>query len=186
MRLITGFLVGLFLLVVTGQAWAGESSLVFLVRHAEKTTEEAYGQLKDPRLTAAGKERAEVLARLLAPAGITAVHSTDYRRTRETAAPTAEALGLDVQLYDARMLESFANELKQSQGRHLVVGHSNTTPQLVRLLGGEPGEPIDEATEYDRLYILVQHPEGNVTTIRQSNGRPNEDAPDGAAEDGRQ
>ena len=36
----------------------------------------------------------------------------------------------------------------------LVVGHSNTTPQLAELLGAEPGDPIVEKTEYDRLYVI--------------------------------
>lgn len=162
--------VPVLLLVVAGQAWSEEESVIFLVRHAEKTTETGYGHPKDPRLTQAGEQRAEALARLLAPAGITAIHSTDYRRTRDTAKPLANQLGLDVQLYDARMLESFAAELRQEPGRHLVVGHSNTTPELVRLLGGEPGGPIDEATEYDRLYILLLDPDGSAVTVRQSYG----------------
>lgn len=172
MSVMSRILVGLclFVLVVGGAAQAEEATIVFLVRHAEKTTGEGYGQARDPRLTKAGKERARTLARLLAPAGITAIHSTDYRRTRETAAPVAEALDLDVQLYDARMLESFAEELQKSPGRHLVVGHSNTTPALVNLLGGEPGEPIVEADEYDRLYVLVIGTDGSVATIRQRYG----------------
>jgi len=48
-----------------------------------------------------------------------------------------------------------AAKLKASSGRHLVVGHSNTTPQLVELLGGDGGTPIVEATEYDRLYVVT-------------------------------
>jgi len=47
-----------------------------------------------------------------------------------------------------------AAKLKATPGRHLVVGHSNTTPQLTELLGGDGGEPIVEATEYDRLYVV--------------------------------
>ena len=35
-----------------------------------------------------------------------------------------------------------------------MVGHSNTTPQLAELLGADPGEPIVEANEYDRLYVI--------------------------------
>lgn len=51
-----------------------------------------------------------------------------------------------------------------------MVGHSNTTPELVSILGGEPGPPIDEASEYDRLYVLVPAPEGDTVTIRQRYG----------------
>ena len=48
--------------------------------------------------------------------------------------------------------------------RILVAGHSNTTPKLVELLGGNPGPPIDEKTEYDRLYVVVLGADGAVTT----------------------
>ena len=47
-------------------------------------------------------------------------------------------------------------------GRHLVVGHSNTVPELVALLGGDGGPPIDEAGEYDRLYVVTLTANGRV------------------------
>lgn len=136
-----------------------EPTVVFLVRHAEK--EEGL----DPALTEAGRARAEELARTLRDAGIERVHSTDYARTRATAAPLAERLGLEVELYDPRALPSFLEGVRDSGGRHLVVGHSNTTPQAVGLLGGEPGEPIVEATEYDRLYAVTLGADGSVSTV---------------------
>jgi len=123
---------------------------VFLVRHAEKTAEK-----KNPGLTDAGKARAEALAERLQGEGITHIHSSDYIRTRDTAAPLAARLGLDVEIYDAGDLPGMAAKLKSLPGRHLVVGHSNTTPQLTELLGGDGGTPIVEATEYDRLYVVT-------------------------------
>ena len=57
--------------------------------------------------------------------------------------------------YDPRDLESFASTLRATPGTILVVGHSNTIPELVDLLGGKPGAPIDEASEYDRLYVVT-------------------------------
>ena len=56
--------------------------------------------------------------------------------------------------YDPRDLPGFAAQLRRSPGRHLVLGHSNTTPSLVEALGGDAHGPIDEF-EYDRLYIVV-------------------------------
>ena len=61
-------------------------------------------------------------------------------------------------------LEDFAGHLKMMSGRIVVSGHSNTTPGLVRALGGDPGEPINES-EYDRLYVLVLLPGGGVETV---------------------
>ena len=90
--------------------------------------------------------------------------STDYNRTRQTVTPLAEALGLPVEVYDPRALEAFAERLKTTPGRYVVAGHSNTTPQLVALLGGEPGEPINEDYEFDRLYQVVIGADGSVSS----------------------
>ncbi len=141
-------------------------STIFLVRHAEKTTKK-----EDPSLTAEGQQRAEQLADLLTDAEITRIYSSDYVRTRDTAAPLAKQLGLEVEIYDAGNLKAIASKLKTEGERALVVGHSNTTPGLVELLGGQGGEPIVEATEYDRLYIVSVAAEGGATTLLLRFGR---------------
>lgn len=133
--------------------------VVFLVRHAEKVDDSA-----DPDLSAAGRERATLLGRMLADAGITHIHSTDYKRTRQTGEPLARALGLEMHSYDPRDLAGLAARLAATPGRHLVLGHSNTTPAAVEALGGDPVGPIDDA-EYDRLYIVVPHPGGARSTL---------------------
>ena len=133
--------------------------VVYLVRHAEKLDDS-----RDPPLSDAGKARAEELARTLADAGVTHVWSTDFARTRSTAAPAAARAGLQVQVYDPSKAREFVEQLKRTPGRHLVVGHSNTTPALVQLLGGTPGAAISD-TEYDRLYIVVIDPGGTTSTL---------------------
>lgn len=133
---------------------------IFLVRHAEKSTDK-----DDPALTTQGRQRAERLADLLKDAGITSVYSTDYSRTRDTAAPMAKHLGVEIKIYDGSDLNALADRLKTTDGRALVVGHSNTTPELTELLGGEGGEPIIEATEYNRLYIVSLGNNGEASTI---------------------
>ena len=131
----------------TAQIIAEENPLViFLVRHAEKVDSS-----RDPELSEAGKQRVIELAETLSSADIEHIHSTDYIRTRNTAVPTAKAFNLDVEVYSTHDLAGFAEQLKDTGGRHLVVGHSNTTPKLVKPLGGEPGTPIVEKNEYDRL-----------------------------------
>ena len=141
---------------------APQETLIFLVRHAERA-DDAPGDpamtmdpdmAKDPPLSEAGRARAFLLAQMLKDAGITQIHSTDFRRTRETAQPTAEGTELGVASYDASDLVGFAAKLRSTPGRHLVVGHSNTTPNLVEALGGDPGPSI-EPLEYDRLYLVT-------------------------------
>lgn len=140
--------------------------VVFVVRHAEKV---ASGS--NPDLSEAGQQRAKVLAMTLRNAMLDHVHSTDYNRTQLTAAPTAESLMLQVQKYHPGKLADFADSLRKSGGRHLVVGHSNTTPALVKLLGGDPVSPIDDATEYDRLYVVTIGKAGDCTSILMRYGK---------------
>lgn len=140
------------------QAQDGEV-VVYLVRHAER----AEDGTDDPPISEAGQERAVLLASLLGDAGIARIHSTDYRRTRQTAQPLSDRTGLALESYDPRDLAGFAEELRTSPGRHLVLGHSNTTPNLVESLGGDAHGPIEEF-EYDRLYVVVVSG-GQVSTI---------------------
>lgn len=147
--LVVGVAVG-----APGVAAQEAESTVWVVRHAERADGGA-ASTPDPELSAEGQARAAALARLLGEAGITTVHSTDYRRSRDTVTPLARILGVEVELYDPRDRTSMAalETALRSPGRHLVVGHSNTVPPLVERLGGDAGEPMPE-TEFDRLYLL--------------------------------
>lgn len=149
-------------------AQAPGTTVIYLVRHGETADDGT----RDPALSAEGRERATRLARMLATAGLDAVHTTAYRRTRETAAPVAAATGLTAREYDPRALEAFARRLLGEGGRHLVVGHSNTTPELVDLLGGASGGAMGEE-EYGRVYVITAAP-GGVHTARL--GYPTGDA----------
>ncbi len=153
---------------VAAQATPGDDvTVIVLVRHAEKVDAS-----RDPELSPEGRERAELLATTLRDVGIERIHSTPYRRTESTAAPVAELLRVEVEGYDPRALATFAETLRSAGGRHLVVGHSNTTPALVEALGGDPGElPIDEA-EYDRLYFVTIAGDGSVSTVLVRFGAP--------------
>ncbi len=164
------------ILAVTGCSASPESAIsppeqqplvVFLVRHSEKVESDS-----DPGLSAAGRERVAELVDILRDAEIEFVHSSDYNRTRESATPIADAQGLDVTLYDPRDLPGLAEQLRNRGGRHLVVGHSNTTPELARLLGGDPGSAIDDKSEYDRLYIVTIGKGGAATSVMLRYGAP--------------
>ena len=155
------------LLVLLGALFLGAcsepdsaDSVFFLVRHAEKQTAG-----DDPALGDAGRQRAERLADLLADARLNSVHSTDFRRTLQTARPAAARHGLDVRFYDPATPGTLLEDLRQRGGRHLLVGHSNTVPGLVEQLGGEGGPAIEEQGEYDRLYVVTIGADGRATTL---------------------
>ena len=133
--------------------------IVYLTRHGEKAAEG-----KDPDLTAQGQARARHLARVLARTGIHAVFSTPTNRTRQTAQPLAAQAGLQVQLYDPSKPGLMVDKVKAAASPTLVVGHSNTVPELVKLFGGAPVAPIGD-DEYDRLYQLIINDDGSVTTV---------------------
>lgn len=134
--------------------------VVFLVRHAEKVDSS-----RDPKLSVAGNERVLTLAATLANAEIEYIHSTDFIRTKNTVQPISELLNLEIEVYNPRDLQAFAKKLKLTGGRHLVVGHSNTTPKMVELLSGESGSEINEKSEYDRLYVVSVSINGKVNTV---------------------
>ena len=120
----------------------------YFVRHFEK-------QLGDnPTLTETGKARAEALALFFSDKSLTQVFSTNYNRTLETAAPVTALKGLPVEDYDPRDLVEFAAKLK-TLNNILVVGHSNTTPQILSLMGGE--EIIMTESDYGDVYMLQKH-----------------------------
>jgi len=86
---------------------------------------------------------------------INAIYSTAYNRTQETAAPTANRLGLSIKSYDPRQLEQFANTIRTGLDENLlVVGHSNTTPVLVNHLIGEDKYPQLDESQYGDLYVV--------------------------------
>jgi broad specificity phosphatase PhoE len=167
-------LIGAVLISACASAPAGEVAAaaepdyarVFLVRHAEKETG------SDPALTADGAVRAKALAARLAGEGVTEIWSTRTNRTGQTAAPLAAELGLAVQTYDASTLPAFASWLQASPGVKLVVGHSNTTDALAALLGADPGPAIEEATEFDRLYVIELGASGATASRIERYGTP--------------
>jgi len=139
--------------------------LVFLVRHAERAdaaSPQMQGQA-DPPLSAAGEARAAKLAGMLADAGIKAIIVTEYRRTQDTARPLATKLGLTAQRVSARETGALVAKLRSEHADEivLVVGHSNTVPDIIKSLGGPDVKISDD--DYDNLFIVVP---GAGTTTR--------------------
>ncbi len=131
-----------------GGASIADATVFVIVRHAEKASNDP----KDPTLSETGHARAQRLAEGLAAQRMTAVYATGYRRTQQTAAPTARTHGLEVQTYDAAIpAADFAAQLRSRHvsGSVLVVGHSNTVAAIASALCACAVSPLAE-DEYDR------------------------------------
>ena len=123
------------------------NSFVFLVRHAEKASNS-----NDPNLTEAGHARARTLSDLMSRAGATHLFSTDTRRTRQTAQPTADSIGSTIQVYDA--IDGLIGQIRSlpEPSLALVVGHSNTVGSIASELGVV--ETISIGNEFDNLLVI--------------------------------
>lgn len=147
------------------QAAPGPTTVI-VVRHAERAAEPA----NDPVLTPAGSERAEALLAAVRGAGITHILTTSLQRTGLTAAPTARALGITPVAVNPRSRNHVAEVVDSVRARAggvvLVVGHSNTVPDIVKALGGE-APPICDA-EYDNLYVVTLPSSGEGARVIRS------------------
>ena len=112
----------------------------YVVRHLHTPQGE-----RDPDLTAEGQRQAILLADRLAGEGVRAIYVSDYKRTRQTAAPLAGRLGLTPIVYDPADTPALVARVRAGPLPALVVGHSNTVPDIVEQLGGERPAPMVHA-----------------------------------------
>jgi 2,3-bisphosphoglycerate-dependent phosphoglycerate mutase len=147
-----------FLLASALLSTATAQSTIFVVRHAEKAD-----ATKDPDLSEAGRARAEALAKALRDAKIAAIYATEFKRTQQTAAPLAKALGIAVTVSPAQDNAALIAKLRALNGNALVVGQGDTIPNLIKALG--VSDPINIAeNDYDNLFVVVL--EGKPQLIR--------------------
>jgi broad specificity phosphatase PhoE len=141
-------------LIVLPMASGAQPATVILVRHAEK----ASATERDPVLSEAGMQRARDLGVALADAGVGSVFTTQYQRTRLTAAEVLAATKLTPIVVDAGGPNHPAQVAAAVRARPagevvLVVGHSNTVGPIITALGGPRlGDICD--SQYGNLFIL--------------------------------
>jgi broad specificity phosphatase PhoE len=177
-------LVVLCALLLFCAASAAAQQTIFIVRHAERADGGAAGPGRrsaqreggaaamvtpatDPPLSDAGKERAGRLAGILGSTDIKHIFTTEFMRTRQTAALAKGMLPPRVEITQvpSRDTDALITRVTQAPGNVLVVGHSNTVPEILKRLGIK--EPITIAdTEYDNLFIVVRPAAGDPTLIR--------------------
>lgn len=159
MKTIIRSFIALVLLVsfCTVQAQSNTTTII-LLRHAEKEVMTNGDKMMqaDPPLSAEGRQRAENLVSALKEFKPNAIFSSNYERTRATVTPLAGKAGLEVQYYDPKNQQTFADKLRSMNGQTIVVaGHSNTIPALVNLLIGEHKfENLDDSV-YNKIFIVT-------------------------------
>jgi broad specificity phosphatase PhoE len=144
------------LMVSEGIAQGIDQTNYYFIRHAEKDRSDPND--RDPALTSVGQSRASYWKEVLSKVSFDLVYSTDYKRTRQTALPTAQANGKELLIYDPKKMYSEEFQKKTLGKTVLVVGHSNTTPAFVNMVLGESRyEAIDDKNN-GNLYIVTGKP----------------------------
>ena len=143
-----------------------EETTVILIRHAERL---ATPGNNDPHLSAAGKSRARLLLHVLGQAKVSAIYTSEFIRTKETAQPLAAALGLSpIEATDTKDIKT--DILLNHAGKTvLVVGHTNTVPELIGLFGDNSGHEIAE-NEFDNMFVATVLGEDRVRVTRLKYG----------------
>lgn len=164
-----------FLVLVFAIPAHAEPTSVILVRHAERAAE----PMQDPALSIEGIRRAEALAEALAKANVTSIITTQFRRTRETAAPLAKAQKIEPLVVATKKGDSDAHirditkTVQQQSGVVLVVGHSNTVTPILAALGG-PALPLLCETNFDVVFVWTSATAKTPSTMmRWRYGAPN-------------
>ena len=152
-------------------AWVwftASTTTVIVIRHAEKETVAA----TDPPLSPAGEARAELLARMFgyarAPGRLDGIYVSDTLRSRSTAAPLASRLGISPTVAPNDDSKRLANRaLRENRGKRvMIVGHTNTVPDIVAALSGRGDIPEMDEKDYGTMYIVTVPRIGRATVLR--------------------
>ena len=151
---------------------------VFLVRHAEKADEPR----QDPPLREEGVARSQELARMLAATGVKTIFTSQFARTKLTAEPVAAKLGLTItsislrsnpnnprQIAEESTAEVVNRILERSGESVLVIGHSNSIPDVIKMLGGDKVPTIDERV-YNDLFVVTVYAKGKARVTQLKYG----------------
>jgi len=167
-RMLIGSICLIHLLLATAVASAADKQIIFVVRHAERAdagSADARSMSADPPLSAAGKARAERLAAMLRDAHVVHVFTTELRRTRETAAPLATAAHVEPVPVPSKDVDGLVARVTATNGASLIVGHSNTVPEILKKLGVSEPVHIDDE-QFGDLFVVVRGDPGDVTLVK--------------------
>ncbi|RZL51052.1 MAG: histidine phosphatase family protein [Pedobacter sp.] len=161
------FVLVLLMILLGHQAVNAQKAVkVYVVRHAEKLVDDPKD--KDPELSPEGAERAIALMKELRGEKIDSIYTTNYKRTKLTAFPLADKIGISLKTYDVKDQKLLAKQLiKYASGKKiLIVGHSNTVLDIVEAFGAT--KPVKELTDDDYDYIFEIIIKGDKADVKVS------------------
>jgi broad specificity phosphatase PhoE len=140
---------------------------IILIRHADRNNPPPPDP--DPHLNAAGKVRAKKLIHVVGKSGIKAIYRSHFVRAKETAKPLAAFLGISPTEMDAP--PDIRNDILSNHAGEtvLVIGHSDTVPDLINLLGAGH-VPVINDSEYDNLFVVKKFGSGQASMTRLKYG----------------
>jgi 2,3-bisphosphoglycerate-dependent phosphoglycerate mutase len=161
---------GLLVLLAAFAYWnSATTTTIVLVRHAEKQP----GTIEDAPLTPQGEQRAARLAQMLGDGEsfgrVQRIYITDTQRSRQTAEDLAQRLNLKpVVVESGSSVDALAHRVLSENhgGLALVVGHSNTVPQLVAALAHANKVPAIGEEEFDTMYVVTVPTIGRASVLR--------------------
>ena len=163
--------IGFITVIIVVACWVFTPTTVMVLRHAEKA-----GPSTDPNppLTQEGQDRADALAQLVQDAGISAIYVSQYQRTQLTAQPSSDLLQIPWVQIDHQNLNGLSNQILSHHGGEtvLVVGHSDTVPQIVDELGGDPLIATIDEGEFDNLFIVTRYQFNRAVVTHLNYGVP--------------
>jgi broad specificity phosphatase PhoE len=109
----------------------------FVMRHLHTPQGE-----RDPDLTAEGQAAAQRLVQMFTRERPAAIYVSSFKRSQQTAAPLAARLGLTPIVYDPADTAGLVARVRAGPWPVLIVGHSNTVPDIVEQLGGPRPAPL--------------------------------------------
>lgn len=133
---------------------AGDSEYrtLVLVRHAEKAKEAG----DNPNLSEEGFARAEKLKDILLPLSPDRCYVTSYKRSVLTSMPLAKAIKRPNMHYKPEDYYTLFDLIfkEHNTQKSVIVGHSNTIPEMLNLLVGE--KRYDDLAEdaYSRMFVV--------------------------------
>jgi len=150
MRAIRSLAVFALAVVAIVPTRAQQARTIYLVRHADKLSEDVDAPLND-----AGRVRAACLANTLRDANIQQIFTSELQRTQQTAAPLAAELHLKPAPIPLIKVDDLIEAVRSSKAENvLVVWHDATLPKIIEALGGPEIPPIGH-TEYDHFFVLL-------------------------------